>query len=266
MRANRAVLKRAKMIGASSGRFVNWLGSILASWSRGAWRRLRAFHVVMTKSHLGGYPKAILPALVHSLAIGFMVLGTVAFVLKEAKGVDLLGDLSAYALVLTFGSLVLYTYYTRRLAQADYEPLASFWLARGEENPLRINFMIDNHCKRPLDCWCEIEATVEKQRFALSGFYGKEYPFYVQPFLRANGNFNIEKNIVKRAGYNIEKLEEMESRTGMKPIHLKIMFGYGVRGGNIKWIAPVYYYFSVQEKKLVLDVGGAERQKCGIPS
>lgn len=200
----------------------------------------------------------------YGLSITIILAGTAALVMKHTTHLDLLEDSSSFALVLTLAFLVLYTYYTRQLARSDYEPLAGFWLASADVEPDVVLFMIHNHCKRSLDCWSRVEATVRGQTFQLRGFYGGEYPFFVQPLQTANGNFSIGRDVVTHCGFSRDALAHRERETGEMPVHLKVSFGYGLGGEDITWLPPAYYYYSLAQQKLVLDVGAVERKKCGM--
>ena len=192
--------------------------------------------------------------------------GILGLVLKHLADIDLLDDISAFALILTLASLVLYTYYTRQLAQSDYDPLAGFWLSLDDENSDRVILSVSNHCRRALNCWTKIEVTIRDQAFYLNGFYGGERPMFLQPLQIAVSSFQIRKDIVEQCRVSIGTLAEYERVYQAVPIHFRILFGYALAGRKIKWIPAAYYSYSLDQEKLALDIGGVEWQRLSARS
>jgi hypothetical protein len=210
-----------------------------------------------------------IPATIWFLALGLLGLAVAAFASAVGGVRSYLDLLSSFALIATFCVLMLYTLYTYRLAADSYRPLASFWLSAAGEKSTTVLFVIGNHCKRPLDCWCRLDATVvavPHREITVPGFYKSEFPFYVQPFQNANGVFDIERDIANRAGLSLDDLVATEAQCGRASIHLKIRFGYGPTASEPEWLAPVYYYYSATLRRLVLDVGAVERSALKLPS
>lgn len=238
---------------------ANGLLRLVRLAARGAqegWQRVRR--------GVGYLSRHRLPFVAYGLFSAIILGGVTSLVLKHVTNLDFLEDSSSFALVLTLAFLVLYTYYTRQLARSDYEAIAGFWLTASDAKPDTVLFMIHNHCKRPLDCWSTVEVTVGGQSFKLRGFYGGEYPFFVQPHQTANSNLSIERDVVTHGGFSSRDLVRLEKEASRIPIHLKISFGYGAAGEDTTWLPPAYYYYSLAQQKLVLDVGAAQRTKSGI--
>jgi hypothetical protein len=85
-------------------------------------------------------------------------------------------------------------------------------------------------------------------------------------YQQANGVFDVARDIAIAAGFTVDDLAANESKTGKASIHLKICFGYGPASVKPEWLAaPVYYYYRAAGRRLVLDVGAAERRDLGVP-
>lgn len=207
----------------------------------------------------------VITVLVRVIGIGAIGFGIVALLPGVGRSTSLLKGREADILLITFGVLVLYTYYTRKLANGPYEPVASFWLASVKQS-YRVNFYIKSHCKRAMNCWCKLEVFYNGLVLSPDSFYAQSVPWYVQPLHTTNGGFDLEK-ILQKGGFMISEVAELELRTGKpKPqIHMKIRFGYGLPEKQTIWLDPIYYYYHASDQSLVLDVGAVERTESGIP-
>lgn len=205
----------------------------------------------------------VVSVFVRVIGVGAIGFGIGALLHGVICSTSLLKGHETDILLITFGVLVLYTYYTRKLANAPYEPVASFWLT-GDKHSYRVNFHIHSQCKRAMDCWCKLEICCENVVLFPPRFYAKSFAWYVRPLQVAHGHFDLEKTLQK-GNIMIAEVSELESRTGSPRIHMKVLFGYGLPKKQTIWLDPIYYYYRVSNKSLVLDVGAAERTDCGIP-
>ena len=184
----------------------------------------------------------------------FIIVGLAAFGLNFCRD-RLLENLGYLALVLTLVAVIAYVHYTHELARVAWEPSASFSLARVENEPYQIGFIVKNHSKLSLQCWCKINATVYGQSVSLPGFYGTEHSWDIQPYGKGTGNFLI-REILAKAKRNVDEMKEKASGDDpKKQLYLEIDFWYTTFDKKITIENPrISYYFDFTRERMILDV------------
>jgi hypothetical protein len=158
------------------------------------------------------------------------------------------------AVILTLGVLMVYTYYTYLLASDAWTPSASFTLTPYPNDPYHFAFLLQNHCKLSLQCWCNLHATVCGQPIALGGFYNGETSFDIQPFGVAMGHFDLS-DILSRANRTLEEMKEhATSRETKQQLYLNIEFWYNAVGSTTVVHNPKQpNYFDFTRDAMVTD-------------
>lgn len=167
----------------------------------------------------------------------------------------LFAGVSALFTLFTFIAILCYVYYTYLIAKNTWIPSASFMLKQWENDPYTILFIIKNHCKISLSCWCNLNAKVCNKNVSLVGFYGGESSFDMQPFSGTTGNFNI-KEILAKASYKLEDIKQMADQNNIKELlYLRIEFWYNPTGKTkLKIQNPDQpHYFDFVHKIMVTD-------------
>lgn len=195
-----------------------------------------------------------LPKWLWTLILVLVILGFVGLGLRLFSGYQILGDIANFALILTLAAVLVYVYYTYLLAKDAWTPSASFALEAYPDDPYHFAFLIWNHSKVSLNCWCNLNAAVYGQVVSLRGFYGGQSSFDLQPFGRANGHFHI-KDILARANRNLQEMQQSAGVSNPKgQLYLNIEFWYRPVGGNIVIRNPRQpYYFDFQREIMVAD-------------
>jgi len=186
------------------------------------------------------------------LLIGSCLIGLYLRLFTECR---ILGDIADFALVMTLVALVVYAYYTYMLAKDAWTISASFALVPIPNNPYHFLFLINNHSKHSLNCWCNLNATVNGQKVSLDGFYGGKTSFDVQPFVVANGHFDIIRDILAKADLTVEEMKQKAGSANPKEqLYLNIQFWYSPIGTNIVIHNPRQpHYFNFVKEQLVAD-------------
>ncbi len=167
-----------------------------------------------------------LPWWLKILILALAMLALVGGVFTLFSGYRPLGEIANFALVLTLGAILLYVYYTYLLAKDAWTPSASFALEPYPKDPLHFAFVIQNHSKVSLNCWCNLNATVYGRSISLGGFYSGDSSFDVQPFGRAMGHFHLG-DILDRAGRTlVEMRESAQSSDPKQQLYLNIDFWF----------------------------------------
>jgi hypothetical protein len=189
------------------------------------------------------------------VALLVCVAGLVGFFLKIATGCNLLAEMSSLALIFTFAILILYTYYTYKIASEAWTPVASFSMEQHPIFPYTVNCQILSHSKFPLECWCNINPSVCGQNVRMEGFYGEESSWTLVPFIAGTGNFDISK-ILQKAGKTVQEMKQMAGTVDVKEqLYFKIVFYYypvGKKKAKISYPVQPYYFDFVRDA-LVLD-------------
>jgi len=168
------------------------------------------------------------------VTIGFLVLaGFAGFVCSIRAQSEVLKRLADLTLVLTLAVLILYSYYTYLIARDTWTPSASFAIVPLDDSPYHFAFVIRNHSKLSLCCWCKLNATVYGQPVPLDGFYGGKTSFDVQPFGISNGHFDTQGDILARVNRTLEEMKEKARGTETKrQLYLDIEFWYHSYGST----------------------------------
>lgn len=104
-----------------------------------------------------------LPKGLWTLILVLAILGFVGFGFRLFSNYQILGDIANFALILTLAAVLVYVYYTYLLAKDAWTPSASFALEAYPNDPYHFAFLIRNHSKVSLKCWCNLNSTVYGQ-------------------------------------------------------------------------------------------------------
>jgi len=195
------------------------------------------------------------PAWLSVLLALLALCGVGAFCLKLFTGCTLLGDVANLALVLTLAALLVYVYCTYMLAVEAWTISASFELVQLKPDPYRFAFILRNHSKHSLKCWCNLNTTTHGKSVSLGGFYAGESSFDLQPFAAANGWFDI-RQILAKANSTVEEMREKSGSCNPKEqLYFDIEFWYSPTGRKEVIVRnprqPHYYNF--QKGLLIAD-------------
>lgn len=189
------------------------------------------------------------------ILVGALVLAGVAgFISALFLDYQLLNQIADLALVLTLAVVVLYCYYTYVIAKEASTPSAAFSLMKLPDNPCHFAFLIQNHSKLSLQCWCRLNATVYGQTVSLDGFYGGQTSFDVQPFGAANGHFNLADMLSKVGRTADEMKAKVTAQDVKRQLYMDIEFWYQPYGsGQIVRNVKQPHYFDFAHDVLVAD-------------
>lgn len=190
------------------------------------------------------------------IIILLIIFGGIIGIYKEFGKTDWLTISGNFALILTLATIIAYVYYTYLLAKEAWTTSASFGLLRWEKDPYLIIFILQNHSKFSLRCWCKLNASVCGQPVSLGGFYSGESSFDLQPFSVSNGNFKI-REIVALAVRTVEELENKASDENIRQqLYLDIEFWYYPVGREKDKVENPKqpHYFDFRNKIFIADV------------
>ena len=169
-------------------------------------------------------------------------------------------NLESFALIITFGALLVYTYYTGVQAEWSIRPSASAAIIQITPGSSEIRFFIKSHTKLSLRCWCTLQLTIDgkNSEFFDEGFYGGKTPWDLQPYGDGCGQVYDIQNIVKNEGiFYVDLRKKVED----KPFPIKTMFQiklnfrYHPIGSSHEVTNPsMVYYYDLKRDVLVLDV------------
>jgi hypothetical protein len=186
------------------------------------------------------------PCWLNLVVICLVALGIGAAVVSIVCGPQALQVITNLAVVLTLAVLIIYAYHTYLLAKDAWTPSAAFVLEPYPSHPYHFLFLLQNHSKVSLQCWCNLNATVYGQPVALDGFYGGKTSFDLQPFGVATGHFDLS-DILCKANRTVEEMKHKASPSDTKQqLRLEIEFWYNAFGStsavrNVK--QPHYFDF-----------------------
>lgn len=183
-------------------------------------------------------------------------MATVALLIDLYKNVDksILTIVYEYALILTLIVIILYVYYTFLLAKYQIIPSVSFGLIQLQGDPYHFGFIMENHSKYPVECWCDLNATTSGVPLTYKGFYSGNEPRLLQPMDKKSGHFRIT-DLLMNTKYNIALLEsEVNDENFKQLLHLNIEFKYYplIDKGKVT-ILSEQYYFDFRDRLLKLD-------------
>ena len=192
----------------------------------------------------------MLPKWLKVLLVFLLVLSIVSVAIKIICNIDI----SVFALFLSLAALIVYAYYTYLIAKDAYTPSASFAIQPYINDPFHFAFILQNHSKVSLNCWCKLNPTVYNQQIDLDKFYGGKTSFDLQPFGNAMGHFDIRDILAKSE----RALEEMQSKYKKedvkKQLYLNIEFWYNPVGVNNKFENPKQpHFFDFKRNLIVAD-------------
>lgn len=195
-----------------------------------------------------------LPKWLWGLIFLLVILALVGLAVRLFFECQILGDIANFALVLTLAAVLVYVYYTYLLAKDVWTPSASFALKPYSNDPYHFAFLIQNHSKVSLKCWCNLNATVDGQSVSLGGFYSGQSSFDLQPFGGGNGHFDIQ-DILAKANRNLQEMKQMAGSNNPKEqLYLNIEFWYSPIGADIVIRNPRQpHYFDFTRGVIVAD-------------
>jgi hypothetical protein len=188
-----------------------------------------------------------LPLSLRFLVGALVLMGVFGFISPLIVDFPLLKQIADLALVLTLAALVVYCYYTYVIAKEASTPSAAFSLMKLPDNPYHFAFLIQNHSKLSLQCWCRLNATVCGQPVPLDGFYGGQTSFDIQPFGAVNGHFNLTDMLSKVGRTPHEMKAKGATQDVKRQLYMDIEFWYQPYGSsqvvrNVK--QPHYFDFA----------------------
>jgi hypothetical protein len=192
---------------------------------------------------------------IYGVAILVCVAGLVGVFLRITTGCNLLSDMASIALIFTLAILILYTYYTYKIASEAWMPVASFSMQQNEPIHYFVSFEVRNYSKFSLECWCNINPSVSGQDVQMEGFYGERSSWTLPPYGVGAGHFEIPK-ILAKVG---KTPQDMKRTAGIddvkKQLYFKVAFHfYPVSKKKSKISLPIQtYYFDFVNEVLVLD-------------
>jgi hypothetical protein len=166
----------------------------------------------------------------------------------------LVNIISPFAVVLTLGILIIYTYYTYLLAKYQIIPSASFELKQAHDDPYHFGLVMINHGKYPVECWCNLNATTRGEHLVYGGFYSGGESRFLKPRDTKMGHFRID-DLLMGTKYNIAEFKNEATSDNFKQLlHLNIEFKYcPVIDKNKVTILNEPYYFDFRDDLLKLD-------------
>ena len=158
------------------------------------------------------------------------------------------------AVVLSLAVLIVYAYHTFLLARDAWTPSASFVLRALPNDPYHFAFLLQNHSKLSLNCWCNLNATIYGQPVASDGFYGGKSSFDLQPFGSAMGHFNV-RDLLAKSNRTIEEMRANASVDSTRQqLRLNIDFWYNPVGVTTPTHnVPQPHYFDFRNEVIVAD-------------
>lgn len=156
--------------------------------------------------------------------------------------------------ILTFLTLLAYTYFTYRIAEGDRKPRVSFNLFQiiGEGNG-HIGFSMLNKSKVDVEVWAKIWTKIGNSFFSDTGFYGDKSPWALESFMQGKGHFIIG-NLVNSNGDRIDDIiKKREIRDNIK---LYIQIRYKKIGKMKTWKKSLVqrYVYDFKNDRFWLDV------------
>ncbi len=158
------------------------------------------------------------------------------------------------ASILALLALVVYVFFTYKLAEAGNLPCASLELSQHSSNPYLVIPILQNHSRFSLQCWCRLNATVNAKPVSFPGFYGGVTSFDLQPLAIWHGNFKIEELLAK-AGTTAHDLEQNVTQANFaNQLRFKVEFWYRPLGWKKQYPnVSIPYYFDFRSKQLIGD-------------
>ena len=199
-----------------------------------------------------------LPKWLWAIIIILLLLGVVGLVGSGFKifiEYQILENIVNFSLVLTLVAVLFYVYYTYTLAKEAWTPSASFTLIKARpDDPYHFIFLLRNHSKFSLECWCNLNAAVDGQAVSLGGFYSGQSSFDLQPFGISNGHFDI-REILAKANCDLQGVKKNTKHNNIKKqLYLNIEFWYNPIGTDKKNHNPLQpHYFDFTNDVLVAD-------------
>jgi hypothetical protein len=183
-----------------------------------------------------------------------IVLGVIGLILRLFFGCTILKDIADFGLILTLVALLAYVYYTYLLAKDAWTPSASFALKPYPNTPHHIAFILQNHSKQSLHCWCNLNATVYGQNVSLGGFYSGQTSFDLQPFGGGIGHFYIG-DILSKASLTLANMKQTANTNNIKEqLYLNIEFWYKAVSVNVEIRNPHQpHYFDFTHDVMITD-------------
>lgn len=195
-----------------------------------------------------------LPKWLRTIIFGLVISGFVGLGFEFFSKYQILNKIASLALVLTLAAILVYVYYTYLIAKDAWTPSASFALKAYPNDPYSFAFILQNHSKVSLNCWCNLNATVYGQTVSLDGFYSSQSSYDLQPFGCAIGHFGI-RDILARANRDLNRMKQIAKPSDTKKqLYLNIDFWYNPVDVDLATHNPRQpHYFDFARDKLVAD-------------
>ncbi len=154
--------------------------------------------------------------------------------------------------VLTFVALLIYAYYTYKIAKENNIPISSI-LIKQRSGP-HLDFYLKNFSKVETESFVKIWANTEKGIFEFNeGPYGDKSPWISEPFIELNGHFKLQEMVNKKN----EKLEKYIKSREINVVKFIVHTKYRKYGRWHKWVVPKpqRWIYNFDTKDFWLDIG-----------
>ena len=188
------------------------------------------------------------------LLVVLLLISVITSIILLFYDINILWAVADIALVITLIALIFYVYYTYLLAAEIWTPSASFQFIQQKSDVFTFNFSIKSHSKFSLECWCNLNVTVNGNPVAATGFFASLSPVRIQPYGQLDAYFNI-RSILKQVDYTIDKMKEEYDDNNIKgQLYFDIEFWYTPSGRHKKVQNPKQpYYFDFKNHVLITD-------------
>ena len=188
------------------------------------------------------------------LLIAILLISVIVSIVLLLYDINILWAVADIALVITLVAVVFYVYYTYLLAKETWTPSASFQFKQKRTDVFHFDFSIKSYSKSSLECWCNLNATVNGKPVSLTGFYANQSPVLLQPFGEFDGHFDI-RPLLAQVNYTINQMKkEYEENNKKGQLYFDIEFYYSPIGQKKKVHNPTQpYFFDFDRLMLIKD-------------
>jgi hypothetical protein len=164
----------------------------------------------------------------------------------EAAGLVVLGA--------TLAAVVVYVFFTARLAEEAWSASASLVLSQVSPGAAVIDVEVRNHSRLAVTAWCRLNATVNGQAVPSIGFYAGASPMLLQPFGEVLAYFDI-RAILQTAGTTLAAVQALTAPANTRTqLRFDVEFWYRADATGREYRNPRQpYYVDMSIVQLVAD-------------
>jgi hypothetical protein len=161
---------------------------------------------------------------------------------------------SDFSLIATFITILFYVFYTYLLAKEAWTPSSKFELHQSPENKYVYIFLLFNHSKVPIRCWCNLNVTIRGKTIIADGFYGEKSSFDLQPYGGGTGILKLQ-DILAKDELTVDEAKRIAlSYKPKEMLYMDIQFSYSTMDSTSKIKNPKQpHYFDFAREVLVAD-------------